>query len=103
MGEEGLKVRAILPILLNMGRLYQMKTTIDIADALLERAKQHAQRTGQPLRAVVEEGIRRVLAGAETTELYQLPDLSVGNAQDENPLESLSWPDLREVIYGSRT
>lgn len=92
-----------MPILLDMGRLYHMKTTIDIADALLERAKRHARRSGQPLRAVVEEGIRRVLAGAEATAPYQLPDLSVGDARGENPLESMSWPDLREVIYGSRS
>ena len=85
-----------------MGRLYYMKTTIDIADALLVRAKRHAQRAGVPLRAVVEEGIRRVLAAEDAPTTYRLPDLSVGNARDENPLESLSWPDLRDEIYGGR-
>ena len=94
---------ATLPILLDMGTRYHMKTTIDIADALLERAKRHARRSGQPLRAVVEEGIRRVLASAEATAPYQLPDLSVGDARGENPLESMSWPDLRGVIYGGRS
>ena len=95
-------VRASLPILLNMGKLYSMKTTIDIADALLVRAKRHAQRSGIPLRAVVEEGIRRVLAAEDVPTPYQLPDLSVGDARDPNPLESMSWPDLRDEIYGAR-
>lgn len=93
---------ASLPILVNMGMLYCMKTTIDIADALLARAKRHAHRAGVPLRAVVEEGLRRVLAAEDAPTPYQLPDLSVGDARHENPLESLSWPDLRDEIYGVR-
>lgn len=93
---------ATLPILPDMGMLYHMKTTIDIADALLARAKRHAQRSGLPLRAVVEEGLRRVLAVDDAPTTYQLPDLSVGDARHDNPLESLSWPDLREEIYGGQ-
>ena len=93
---------ASLPILYSMGTLYCMKTTIDIADALLARAKRHAQRSGVPLRAVVEEGIRRVLAAEDAPTAYQLPDLSVGDARDANPLDSLSWPELRDEIYGGR-
>jgi hypothetical protein len=95
-------VVARLPILLDMGRLYTMKTTIDIADALLARAKRHAQRSGVPLRAVVEEGIRRVLAAEDAPRAYHLPNLSVGDARHGNPLESMSWPDLRDEIYGGR-
>ena len=51
---------------------------------------------------MVEEGIRRVLAAEDTPATYQLPDLSVGNARGENPLDALSWPDLRDQIYGGR-
>jgi len=54
------------------------------------------------LRAVVEEGIRRVLAAEDAPTAYQLPDLSVGGARHDNPLESTSWPDLRDEIYGGR-
>lgn len=77
-----------------------MKTTIDIADALLVRAKRHARRAGVPLRAVVEEGLRRVLATEEAPPPYQLPDLSVGEPGGANPLERMSWADLRQEIYG---
>ena len=35
-----------------------MKTTLDIHDELLARAKRHARATGRPLRAVVEDGLR---------------------------------------------
>jgi hypothetical protein len=32
---------------------------------------------------------------------YRLPDRSVGEAGGANPLELLSWQDLRAEIYGS--
>lgn len=38
-----------------------MKTTIDIADSVLESAKAAAAREGTTLRALVEEGLREVL------------------------------------------
>ena len=83
--------------MVNMG---EMKTTVDIHDALLARAKRHAQRTGRTLRAVVEEGLRQVLSTDSPQGRYQLPDWSVGQARERDPLESYSWQDLREMIYG---
>ena len=76
-----------------------MKTTIDIQDDLLARAKRHARETGRPLRVVVEEGLRLVLETPHRTG-YILPDLSVGDPDRRDPLEQYSWPDLRSVIYG---
>ncbi len=79
-----------------------MKTTIEIHDALMARAKRYAKRTGRPLRAVVEEGLRRVLAESSRPTAYELPDRSVGDADAPDPLEALSWQDLREEIYGGQ-
>jgi hypothetical protein len=79
-----------------------MKTTVVIADALFERAKRHARRTGRPLKALVEEGLRLVLEAEQKRPHYELPDLSVGRAGAPNPLERLSWQDLRDEIYGGR-
>lgn len=79
-----------------------MKTTLDIADALLERAKRHARKTGRPLRAVVEDGLRRVLDAPASAAAYELPDRSVGEPEAKNPLAAYSWPDLRDEIYGGR-
>lgn len=78
-----------------------MKTTIDIQDHLLAGAKRHARKTGRPLRAVVEDGLRMVLdASRAPIRAYRLPDMSVGDPQGEDPLEAYSWQDLSEIVYG---
>jgi hypothetical protein len=78
-----------------------MKTTLDLQDELLMRAKVLSKRTGRPLRALVEEGLRLVLSKQRETNRYQLPDCSVGEPDAANPLEALSWQDLRDEIYGT--
>lgn len=77
-----------------------MKTTIEIHDELLRRARQHAKATGRSLRAVIEDGLRQVLAAPEPQRKYKLPDFSVGDPDAVDPLKGLSWQDLRETIYG---
>ena len=79
-----------------------VKTTIDIHDELLVRAKRHARQNGRPLRAVVEEGIRLVLSTTRARPRYRLPDRSVGVTGAPDPLEAYSWQDLREMIYSDR-
>jgi hypothetical protein len=77
-----------------------VKTTIEIQDALLERAKRYAKRVRRPLRAVIEEGLRRVLSEAAPKHAYELPDASVGDPNAADPLEAMSWHELRAEIYG---
>jgi hypothetical protein len=79
-----------------------MKTTVEISEAPLERARRQALRSGQPLRALIEQGLRLVLESESGGERYRLPDRSVGEPGAANPLESLSWQDLRGEIYGGR-
>ena len=80
----------------NIGR---MKTTVDIHDELLARAKRLASETGRPLRAVVEDGLRLVCGASTTPTTYSLPDLRRGDADAPDPLGRYSWPELRELIY----
>lgn len=79
-----------------------MKTTMEIADGLLERARRHARKTGRPLRAVVEDGLRRVLEAHPPSAPVELPDRSVGDPRGKNPLTSYTWSELRDEIYGGR-
>ena len=83
------------------GNIAYMRTTLDIHDELLRRAERHARRTGRPLRALVEEGLRRVLHPDAPRAPYRLPDLSAGRAGAHDPLAALSWPDLRGLAYRS--
>ena len=80
-----------------------MKTTIEIQDELIRRAKRYAKRTGRPLRAVVEEGLRHVLNDSSRSKRYELPDYSVGDPSASDPLEAWSWQDLRDEIYAERS
>ena len=79
-----------------------MKTTIDIHDVLLERAKRHAKARGCTLRAVVEDGIRRVLDEPAPAVPYELEDCRVGDPDGEDPLKHYTWPELRDLIYEGR-
>lgn len=79
-----------------------MKTTVEIQDGLLERARRHARRSGRPVRALIEEGLRLVLQQDAQRGGYRLADHSVGDPNAENPLDRFSWQDLRDEIYGGR-
>ena len=78
-----------------------MKTTLDIQDQILRRAKRLSKQCGRPLRALVEEGLRHVLETHTSKSTYDFPDCSVGEAGGANPLEQLSWQELRAEIYGA--
>jgi hypothetical protein len=84
----------------NMG--IKLKTTFEISDSLLRRAKRHARQSGKPLRVLVEDGLRLVLDQQRQRSRYRLPDRSVGRRGDPDPLAALSWPELRDEIYGGR-
>jgi hypothetical protein len=43
-----------------------MKTTLDLSDGVLERAKEHAAQEGRTLRAVVEDALRLYLDNIES-------------------------------------
>ena len=79
-----------------------MKTTLEIQDELLARAKRHAKRIGRPLRAVVEDGLRTILAEPTRRGRYTMPDCSVGDPTAKDPLDGIEWRDLRSEIYGPR-
>ena len=79
-----------------------MKITLDIYDVLLSRARSHAKLAGRPLRVLVEDGLKQVLAADSTRQKYTLPDLSVGNPDSRDPLEGCSWQDMRQLIHGDR-
>lgn len=80
-----------------------MKTTVEIQDKLLKRAQKLASAKGSTLRALIEEGLRRVLDdGNAPRPRFSLKDKSVGTRGGHDPLQSLAWDELRSEIYGPR-
>ena len=79
-----------------------MKTTVEINDMLLERARHRAKETGQPLRAVIEDGLRQLLAKPLPKTRYKMKNLSYGNPDDPDPMQNLTWDEIRDIIYEGR-
>ena len=81
-----------------------MKTTIDIADPLFERARKVAEREGTTLRALVEEGLRQVLERKTSTRPFKLRDASFrGSCKGFSPeFADGNWERIRAAIYEGR-
>ena len=77
-----------------------MKTTIDIADQLLNDAKQLAASQGTTVRALVEAGLRRVLAERMApAQPFRLRDASFNGDGLQPALQGVGWERLRELAY----
>lgn len=76
-----------------------MKTTIDISDALFEQARAQAKARGVTLRALVESGLRMVMAQSKPTgQWFELRDFSFGQPGPQSRLDAHSDPThWREV------
>ena len=70
-----------------------MKTTIDISDALFEQARAQAKARGVTLRALVESGLRMVMAQSKPTgQRFEMRDFSFGKPGPKSSLEAHSDP-----------
>lgn len=74
-----------------------MKTTVDISDALLNAAKRNARERGLTLRALIEEGLRRVLREDATPRPFRLRRASY--AGEGRSAEVEEWDAVRDLIY----
>ena len=80
-----------------------MKTTVEISDALFNSAKELVQQNQTTLRALVEEGLRRVLADshARAKPAFKLVDARVHGKQILMA-DPLRWQQLEEDHVISR-
>ncbi len=79
-----------------------MKTTIDIADALAEQAKQVAAEDGTTLRSLVEEGLRRVLEERGGKSQFKLGRASFKGKGLRAEVKDGSWEQIRDMAYEGR-
>jgi len=79
-----------------------MKTTIDIPDELLIKAKELAIERRTTLRAIIEQGIRNTLKEQRHGEKNALPDMSVAGKGLQPEFRNKAWSDFRDVAYEGR-
>jgi hypothetical protein len=79
-----------------------MKTTIDIADALLAEAKAVAVEQGTTVRSLMEEGLRLAIAHRRESEAFRLRDASFKGDGLHPDISLERWDEIRGFIYAGR-
>ena len=80
-----------------------MKTTVEISDALLEETKKIAAREDVTVRALIEQGLRQVVAQRKQKHgAFTLRDASFGGQGLSSEARAAGWERLREFAYEGR-
>lgn len=79
-----------------------MKTTLDIADPLLREARHVAAREGTTLRALVEQGLRQVVAEKKRKRAFRLRKASFKGRGLRPDLVDAGWERIRDLAYESQ-
>lgn len=79
-----------------------MKTTVEIADALLDEAKRVASKEGTTVRALIEQGLRRALAERRRGGRFRLRRASFRGKGLQPGGSELTWARMRELVYEGR-
>lgn len=78
-----------------------MKTTVEISDALLQKARRLANKRKTTLRAILEQGILLALS-QEKEAKFNLEDCSVKGNGVAAEFEHAPWESWRKAAYGER-
>ncbi len=79
-----------------------MKTTVEISESLLQDAKALAKREKTTLRALIERGLRGVLAQAGKTTPFVLRDACFTGQGLQPGFEDGDWQRIRDASYDGR-
>ena len=79
-----------------------MKTTIEIAPALLERGRRIAQEEQVTLRTLMEEGLRKVIAEREKRPDFRLRKVPFTGGGFNRGFEGGHWNQVRDAAYEGR-
>jgi len=79
-----------------------MKTTLEIPDPLLDEARKLAAREGTTLRALVEQGLRKVVAEKKRRPAFRLRKASFRGQGLQAELQGADWERLRDLAYEGR-
>jgi hypothetical protein len=76
-----------------------MKTTVEIPNDLLEQTKRLALRENTTVRALVEEGLRRIVAERKQTRGFRLRKASFRGKGLQPQMAGAGWQQIRDTIY----
>ena len=79
-----------------------MKTTIEVSDALMIEAKTLAQAHNTTLRALIEQGLEKVVRDLRQLKVFKLEDGSVSGLGLQPGQEALTWNEVRDMVYEGR-
>lgn len=79
-----------------------MKTTVEIATALLGEAKKIASRDDTTVRTLIEEGLRHVIAERRQRGRFTLRRATFKGRGLSDDAEAAGWEKVRESTYGER-
>jgi hypothetical protein len=79
-----------------------MKTTLDIPDPLLREARKIAVRERTTLRALVEQGLRKIISEREASCPFRLRKVSFGGQGLVEEMRDAEWSTIRDLAYEDR-
>lgn len=79
-----------------------MKTTVEIADSLLDAARREAERARTTVRALIELGLRRVLEERKKSQPFHLRRVTFKGRGLQPPLRDGDWEAVRQRAYEGR-
>jgi hypothetical protein len=79
-----------------------MKTTVEISDSLLDEARRMAAREGRTVRALVEEGLRRIVAERKQARVFRLRKATFKGKGLQPHVAGASWEQIRDTAYKGR-
>jgi len=79
-----------------------MKTTAQIPDSLFEEARKLANRERTTLKALIEEGLRRIVSQHKRRNGFRLRKATFKGKGLQPHLAGASWEQIRELSYEGR-
>jgi hypothetical protein len=76
-----------------------MRTTVEINESLARQVRALMARRKTTLRALVEEGLRRVVEENRSRPSFQLRDASAGEGGLAEGVDDASWDTLSRFLY----
>lgn len=76
-----------------------MKTTVDIADNILERARKFSKAESIPLKVLVEEGLQSVLERRAQSHPPEIHPVTFNGNGLSKEFQDAPWSKLRDAAY----